>query len=143
MSASCFFFFKQKTAYEMRISDWSSDVCSSDLAKNLHYAMTARPPVAGDMLHHRAGLRGDAPQQLAAALLAFRRHHADIAAPGQALAEVMLDLGAGETEEGVVRCLHVDHGQSRHQSADRHQVHVGAARQQAVADRKSTRLNSS
>src|SRR3546814_8974276 len=31
-SGSClFFFFKQKTAYEMRISDWSSDVCSSDL----------------------------------------------------------------------------------------------------------------
>src|SRR3546814_3927548 len=33
-SYSCvylFFFFKQKTAYEMRISDWSSDVCSSDL----------------------------------------------------------------------------------------------------------------
>src|SRR3546814_2876117 len=28
---TCFFFFKQKTAYEMRISDWSSDVCSSDL----------------------------------------------------------------------------------------------------------------
>src|SRR3546814_7145350 len=28
-----FFFFKQKTAYEMRISDWSSDVCSSDLAQ--------------------------------------------------------------------------------------------------------------
>src|SRR3546814_1240193 len=27
----CVFFFKQKTAYEMRISDWSSDVCSSDL----------------------------------------------------------------------------------------------------------------
>src|SRR3546814_8608856 len=33
MLYSCvvFFFFKQKTAYEMRISDWSSDVCSSDL----------------------------------------------------------------------------------------------------------------
>src|SRR3546814_15459420 len=30
-----FFFFKQKTAYEMRISDWSSDVCSSDLASLL------------------------------------------------------------------------------------------------------------
>src|SRR3546814_8629741 len=28
-----FFFFKQKTAYEMRISDWSSDVCSSDLSE--------------------------------------------------------------------------------------------------------------
>src|SRR3546814_1325179 len=32
---SCFFFFKQKTAYEMRISDWSSDVCSSDLARTV------------------------------------------------------------------------------------------------------------
>src|SRR3546814_963937 len=30
-----FFFFKQKTAYEMRISDWSSDVCSSDLVARL------------------------------------------------------------------------------------------------------------
>src|SRR3546814_19249793 len=29
------FFFKQKTAYEMRISDWSSDVCSSDLGRTL------------------------------------------------------------------------------------------------------------
>src|SRR3546814_4111460 len=34
------FFFKQKTAYEMRISDWSSDVCSSDLG-------CARPPFLG------------------------------------------------------------------------------------------------
>src|SRR3546814_2367400 len=30
-----FFFFKQKTAYEMRISDWSSDVCSSDLISSV------------------------------------------------------------------------------------------------------------
>src|SRR3546814_1580806 len=30
-----FFFFKQKTAYEMRISDWSSDVCSSDLSNSI------------------------------------------------------------------------------------------------------------
>src|SRR3546814_8284242 len=36
-----FFLFKQKTAYEMRISDWSSDVCSSDLLKPAVYA---RPP---------------------------------------------------------------------------------------------------
>src|SRR3546814_3104818 len=38
-----FFFFKQTTAYEMRISDWSSDVCSSDLAKqdlNEYISMT-------------------------------------------------------------------------------------------------------
>src|SRR3546814_5166847 len=32
--SGCGFFFKQKTAYEMRISDWSSDVCSSDLGKD-------------------------------------------------------------------------------------------------------------
>src|SRR3546814_4506813 len=31
LAGSCFFFFKKKTAYERRISDWSSDVCSSDL----------------------------------------------------------------------------------------------------------------
>src|SRR3546814_10778772 len=35
------FFFKQKTAYEMRISDWSSDVCSSDLHKALPRARVA------------------------------------------------------------------------------------------------------
>src|SRR3546814_8736731 len=33
-----FFFFKQKTAYDMRISDWSSDVCSSDLVQRLDHA---------------------------------------------------------------------------------------------------------
>src|SRR3546814_4658548 len=49
------FFFKQKTAYEMRISDWSSDVCSSDLGKQ---------PVgfgrgALDFLQDAAGLRRD------------------------------------------------------------------------------------
>src|SRR3546814_7093151 len=38
--SSSFFFFKQKTAYEMRISDWSSDVCSSDLgAEALPYGV--------------------------------------------------------------------------------------------------------
>src|SRR3546814_5554311 len=35
-----FFFFKQKTAYEMRISDWSSDVCSSDLGTRHSTAFT-------------------------------------------------------------------------------------------------------
>src|SRR3546814_6499276 len=37
-----FVFFKQKTAYEMRISDWSSDVCSSDLD---YLVEVSRPPV--------------------------------------------------------------------------------------------------
>src|SRR3546814_5303045 len=44
MSLVLFFFFKQKTAYEMRISDWSSDVCSSDLCggRTLRGLPTAR-----------------------------------------------------------------------------------------------------
>src|SRR3546814_19691910 len=50
-----FFFFKQKTAYEMHISDWSSDVCSSDL-----------PPGGGDLPLHRAGRRAQHPAQLPA-----------------------------------------------------------------------------
>src|SRR3546814_4554494 len=54
-----FFFFKQKTAYEMRISDWSSDVCSSDLR-----------PVMG-MLFRSSGciaLDRDVPVRAASAL---------------------------------------------------------------------------
>src|SRR3546814_6579583 len=39
-----FFFFKQKTAYEMRISDWSSDVCSSDLVSVPFRAYSRREP---------------------------------------------------------------------------------------------------
>src|SRR3546814_1207069 len=44
MSVVCslFFFFKQKTAYEMRISDWSSDVCSSDLPAALGQGLRRR-----------------------------------------------------------------------------------------------------
>src|SRR3546814_18575215 len=38
-----FFFFKQKTAYEMRISDWSSDVCSSDLCRLARYGRAWLP----------------------------------------------------------------------------------------------------
>src|SRR3546814_10121548 len=40
-----FFFFKQKTAYEMRISDWSSDVCSSDLLSGPVTATSGRHPL--------------------------------------------------------------------------------------------------
>src|SRR3546814_4363769 len=42
-----FFFFKQKTAYEMRISDWSSDVCSSDLYTNARLKADTDPNVGG------------------------------------------------------------------------------------------------
>src|SRR3546814_4950604 len=59
-----FFFFKQKTAYEMRISDWSSDVCSSDLRyrRNIRrlprYLVTSRDvPVSQQRLFVGRGFR--------------------------------------------------------------------------------------
>src|SRR3546814_1705189 len=45
-----FFFFKQKTAYEMRISDWSSDVCSSDLAAAVNGFNAMTGPDRPDLL---------------------------------------------------------------------------------------------
>src|SRR3546814_9585104 len=49
------FFFKQKTAYEMRISDWSSDVCSSDLHPlyGRHHCIELVLPIAMPMHEHR------------------------------------------------------------------------------------------
>src|SRR3546814_10628922 len=51
-----FFFFKQKTAYEVRISDWSSDVCSSDLGRSWPAAARRRAPLAS----HGDGVRATA-----------------------------------------------------------------------------------
>src|SRR3546814_7271472 len=53
MCGCCIFFFKQKTAYELRISDWSSDVCSSDLLKRAqaapgHFTLT---DIVGRVVH--------------------------------------------------------------------------------------------
>src|SRR3546814_1808333 len=60
-----FFFFKQKTAYEMRISDWSSDVCSSDLAGGLP-RRAARTLGSGGL----TGLFRDKPGQAGCAVIA-------------------------------------------------------------------------
>src|SRR3546814_5566723 len=62
-----FFFFKQKTAYEMRISDWSSDVCSSDLVGAVAGAVAAgherqfelAAAVFGKGQAHQAAAMGD------------------------------------------------------------------------------------
>src|SRR3546814_3887786 len=53
-----FFFFKQKTAYEMRISDWSSDVCSSDLSRSASPRTVPRSSSRG-----AAGLMGKPPKR--------------------------------------------------------------------------------
>src|SRR3546814_19742296 len=70
-----FFFFKQKTAYEMRISDWSSDVCSSDLRADR--ADAGQGPACR---HGAARLFGRAARQPGAAL---SRHRGESAAHGQ------------------------------------------------------------
>src|SRR3546814_4696010 len=76
-----FFFFKQKTAYEMRISDWSSDVCSSDLsllgalmpkdggtpdvaaeADGFHRGLD-RSAEAGGLLNHLFGVRAERSEE--------------------------------------------------------------------------------
>src|SRR3546814_1215896 len=53
-----FFFFKQKPAYVMRISDWSSDVCSSDLSDGMLRPVVSERFPTGRMI---ASVRGDAP----------------------------------------------------------------------------------
>src|SRR3546814_8977011 len=54
-----FFFFKQKTAYEMRISDWSSDVCSSDLGAPSGQALILGPEFAVMIANLRRSLLED------------------------------------------------------------------------------------
>src|SRR3546814_6080704 len=67
MSFYYFFFFKQKTAYEMRISDWSSDVCSSDLRHDPHLRITKLA------LERRRGYEAGEGEQLAQATSCFHQ----------------------------------------------------------------------
>src|SRR3546814_2947428 len=58
-----FFFFKQKTAYEMRISDWSSDVCSSDLAGHVDAEIVEQHDDR-DREHDHADEQADQPHRV-------------------------------------------------------------------------------
>src|SRR3546814_19520221 len=70
MWLSLLFFFKQKTAYEMRISDWSSDVCSSDLTRGTAQAVELRRISAFAKAAHRAGFKVHAGHGLTTANVA-------------------------------------------------------------------------
>src|SRR5881227_4009057 len=104
MAASSFFFFKRKTAYEITVRDWSSDVCSSDLVRSGNRS------------------RGIAPSAKASIWPGSRmRRMADLAEPGP----MMLPRPArchGAPEHGVQRALHPDRGVDVQQDrADQHE----------------------
>src|SRR3546814_6093452 len=129
-----FFFFKQKTAYEMRISDWSSDVCSSDL---LTLQQTqGRLRIAEGALAAAAGYRPD----VALPLADWNPQAAHIEMPAPTLDELMT-----RAREARPELLAAQAGEQAAAGA------VRAARGSALpslsvsasADRKSTRLNSS
>src|SRR3546814_8149258 len=112
---SCFFFFKQKTAYEMRISDWSSDVCSSDLVDRLR------------------GIGKIEPARLAFVLLG--PFVGLLAKQQREQRDVHILRGAVATALGVA--ILAERGGARNAR------HAGLFERLVRGDRKSTRLNSS
>src|SRR3546814_4522944 len=117
-----FFFFKHKTAYEMRISDWSSDVCSSDLQHPMVYLEPA--------LHRRCehldrfvGKAAAPPGQQFVMPARLGAEYPAIGAVGKQQFQPV--VGVGGYRNGVVQAF--QHG---------HETFVRG-------DRKSTRLNSS
>src|SRR3546814_6019257 len=112
-----FFFFKQKTAYEMRISDWSSDVCSSDLLDEAR----------AELLQCRREALAGTPRTPGLAEGMERRQLRDADEAG-------CDAVILEREQRVV---------PRQRADDAEQPPEMDQRPQHGEDRKSTRLNSS
>src|SRR3546814_2426167 len=94
------FFFKQKTAYEMRISDWSSDVCSSDLAGRRRPDERADEEDDEPRLHQILRLAGGSRQP----------QRQDVLRPGE----------QGLRLQGVRRELRIGEGGDKLQVAGRH-----------------------
>src|SRR3546814_2686782 len=139
----CFFFFKQKTAYEMRISDWSSDVCSSDLGGRPGRAPVVRAGPAvprrarrGEPGRRRGGRRGAARRRRAgpAAGATMKRAVAFLTPFGGAAVPDRRTLGWFPVVGALI-------------GATRGGLWWGAqelwSRAVAAGDRKRTRLNSS
>src|SRR3546814_6458929 len=120
----CFFlFFKQKTAYEMRISDWSSDVCSSDLiAALLAWSLRYVTVFADD-------------------ILAARRELDRLEARRDRL--VAADAGLPDADRRQRRRTRLKAYFGRRRREGRGAPIWGTAHHGKLRDRKSTRLNSS
>src|SRR3546814_3471672 len=103
-----FFFFKQKTAYEMRISDWSSDVCSSDLfeiavaARHVHYRRDGfdgqRRAAEIRVQDDAAGVDRAAQGALPAPRQTLRREHDELRRIGHRRERADADLRAHDVE---------------------------------------------
>src|SRR3546814_11036518 len=107
------FFFKQKTAYEWRISDWSSDVCSSDLTAE-KAALLRRLDLPEDALPHLGSWKADTR---------FLTHIVDAI---EALRPaVVVELGCGASSLFIARALSM-FGGGRLISYDPHQIFVHA-----------------
>src|SRR3546814_369133 len=147
-----FFFFKQKTAYEMRISDWSSDVCSSDLLapQDEEYRRLSEA-----YLKYQSQASHETLETIPAGAL-IKQGNVDFRVPSIAerlrgegyltsYQDITADRYTLEMAEAVRR-LQADHGIKADGvvGADTLQVlNTGAAeRARQLADRKSTRLNS-
>src|SRR3546814_18219400 len=94
-----FFFFKQKTAYEMRISDWSSDVCSSDLFGDLRKLAENGPPTATQLREIMHVVYRELPFEQAPA---YREMFSQLAA-GEL--PMVINCTAGKDRPGVAAAL--------------------------------------
>src|SRR3546814_17081641 len=104
-----FFFFKQKTAYEMRISDWSSDVCSSDLIPRSRAYARGRtmiwPRVSERVMVELDHAAGEKPAQLRPFPPMER---AEVLPPNQAAVSRISD-GCGKLQPGLYHVPNQEH----------------------------------
>src|SRR3546814_5566144 len=126
------FFFKQKTAYEMRISDWSSDVCSSDLSSVRKIVeMQDEIDTVNDVMTTQLG-----PEHVIVALSAEFRDELTTSQIERCVARLEARIRDRHPE---VQTLFI----KPQKPAAGHRDQPEASRSPGAGDRKSTRLNSS
>src|SRR3546814_8210589 len=162
VSIFVFFFFKQKTAYEMRISDWSSDVCSSDLSLLGQAEQSGVGVVnfngvtfSSQELRDVANQREDYELSKRSALLGYAANEAEFAdAQASRMVQYATDAQIEEAIDngGVMDGVQIAHGVLTQEKTRRVQAAIDQAEitefettplQAAKKDRKSTRMNSS
>src|SRR3546814_5660500 len=133
-----FFFFKQKTAYEMRISDWSSDVCSSDL---LGEKRTANADFFGARMIAEDDIPGGPPEERSLVETVLARARAVFADEGMdALLADCREQEVAVLQQAEAAC----HAPLRKdEKAAAKALTDDAGRRLDTLDRKSNRLNSS